>query len=86
MCFISFIAFIVTSGGKTVNANVTIVRLHGPTQIGTTEAGSPPQIAEYDVSVLDTISYTVILSNGHMVMGTVSNPDSWTLEAVDITG
>jgi hypothetical protein len=84
-CFTGFIAFDVTSGGSVVNANVTIERTHGPTQIGTTEVGNPLQMAWYDVSIFDTISYTVTLPNGHTVTGTVSNPNPWTLMVVDIT-
>lgn len=85
-CFTSFIAFDVTSGGSVVNANVAIVRTHGPTQIGTTEVGTPLQTARYGVSILDTISYTVTLPNGHTVTGTVSNPNPWTVLVVDVSG
>jgi len=83
-CFTSFIAFDVTSGGSPVNANVTIVTTHGPTQIGTTEMGG--QLVWYDVSILDTISYTVTLPNGHTVTGTTSNPNPWTVDVVDVSG
>jgi fibronectin-binding autotransporter adhesin len=83
-CFTSFIAFEVTSGGSPVNANVTITRTHGPTQIGTTVVGG--QMAWFDVSIRDTISYTVTLPNGHTVTGTVSNPNPWTLKVVVASG
>ena len=83
-CFTSFIAFDVTIGGSVVNANVTLVSAHGPTQIGTTEVAG--RMAWYDVSILDTITYTVALPNGHTVTGTVSNPTPWTLRVVDVSG
>ena len=85
-CFTSFIAFRVTSGGNIVDANVTIVRQHGPTQNGTTEVGNPLQMAWYDVSILDTITYTVTLSNGHTITGTASNPNPWTVMVVNVSG
>ena len=85
-CFTSFIAFDVTVGGVSVDANVTFSRTNGPNQAGTTETGSPLQMAWYDVSILDTVSYTVTLPNGHTVTGTVSNADPWTLKVVQISG
>ena len=85
-CFTSFIAFNVTIGGKVVDATVTIVRQNGPTQTGTTEVGNPLQIATYDISVLDTVTYIVTLPNGHIVTATISNPDPWTVEVVNISG
>ena len=81
-CFTSFIAFNVTSGGIAVDANVIIVRTDGPTQVGTTEVNG--QLSTYDVSILDTISYTVTLPNGHILTGTVSNSNPWTLKIVQI--
>jgi hypothetical protein len=85
-CYTSFIAFNVTSGGKIVNANVTIVRNYGPTQIGTTEVGNPLQPAWYDITIHDTVSYTVSLPDGNTVSGTVSNPVPWTVEVVNVSG
>lgn len=85
-CFTSFIAFDVTSGGTEVDANVTIVTTHGPTQIGTTEVGSPLQTAWYGVSILDTVSYTVTLPSGNTLTGTVSNPNPWTVMVVNVSG
>jgi len=83
-CFTSFVAFNVTSGGEVVNAEVTITRTRGPTQTGTTEVGTPLQMASFDVSILDTVSYTVTLPNGQTVTGTVSNPNPWTVRIVQI--
>lgn len=83
-CYTSFVGFNVTVGGTVVNANVTMVRTHGPTQIGTTEVGNPLQMAWYDVSILDTISYTVTLPNGGTVTGSVSNPNAGTGVVVNI--
>ncbi len=85
-CFTSFLAFNVTSGGTAVNANVTILRTHGPTQTGSTEVGSALQLAWYDITIHDAVSYTVTLPNGHTVTGTVSNPEPWTLRIVNISG
>jgi len=85
-CFTSFIAFNVTSGGKVVDATVTIVRQHGPAQTGTTEVGTPLQMATYDISILDTVACIVTLPNGHIVTATVSNPDPWTVKVVNISG
>jgi len=49
-----------------------------------TEAGG--QMAWYDVSTLATISYSLTLPSGHTVTGTVSNPNPWTVEVVDVSG
>ena len=92
-CFTSFIAFNVTSGGQVVNASVTISRAHGPTVTRSTlctwtytNNHVETWLAWYDVSILDTVSYTVTLPNGQTVSGTVSNPDPWTVTFVNISG
>ena len=83
-CFTSFVGFNVTVGGQVVDANVTLVRTHGPTQVGTTEVGTPLQMVWYDVSTLDTVSYTVALPNGSTVTGSVSNPNPGTGIVVNV--
>jgi hypothetical protein len=85
-CYTSFIAFNVTSSGQTVDANVTLRSISGPTMIGTTAIGTPLRMSSYVIATSETLTYVVTLPDGQSVNGTVSNPDPWTTEVVEISG